>query len=58
METSREYGEKFRTVQMRVADKRELDRVQEKTRFSRVELLGQAVRMLKKRYRIKDEEGV
>lgn len=55
VKTSKEYSEKFRTVQMRVEDKVQLDRVQEKTRLSRVELISEGVKLLKKRYRVKDE---
>lgn len=51
--TSKEYSEKFKTVQMRVEDKVELDKVQAKTRLSRVELLAEAVQMLRAKYKVK-----
>lgn len=55
MKTSKEYSEKFRTVQMRVEDKVGLDKVQAKTRLSRVELLSEGIKMLKRKHRVKDE---
>lgn len=56
--TSKEYSEKFKTVQMRVEDKADLDRVKDKTKLSRVELLSEAVKMLKRKHRVKDDVEV
>lgn len=56
--TSKEYSEKFKTVQMRVEDKAGLDRVKDKTKLSRVELLSEAVKMLKRKHRVKDDVEV
>ena len=53
--TSKEYSEKFKTVQMRIEDKVELDRVHKKTKLSRVELLSEGIKMLKRKHRVKDE---
>lgn len=50
-----ERGDKFRTVRLRAEDKAELDKVQVKTRLSRVELLSEAVKMLKRKHRVKDD---
>lgn len=53
--TSREYSKKYGTVQIWADDKCELDRVQEKSGKARVWLMREAVMLLKKKYRVKDE---
>ena len=53
--TGKKYSEKYGTVQMWADDKLQLDRVREKTGKARVWLMKEAVQLLKKRYRIKED---
>lgn len=52
--TGKNYNDKYKTVRISVVDYNELLRVSAKSRVPLVGLIGLAVPMLKRKYRIKD----
>lgn len=57
MEEKKDYNENYKTIRIRTKDYNELLKVVNKTRVPIVELVNISVAMLKRKYRVKEDNG-